>query len=75
MVKRSEFFGGDWFERERPANAFPGVAGWKLQAAFHLIGHDAVNHFGTALCVDDTLPDLEKPHRPSASPLSVIVVL
>lgn len=31
--------------------------GWKLQAAFHLIGHDAVDYFRITLCVDDEFAD------------------
>jgi hypothetical protein len=53
--------GTAWFLCERSANAFPGVEGWNLQAAFHLIGHDAVDYFRIALCVDEELADTALP--------------
>lgn len=40
---------------------FSSVAGWKLWDAFHLIGHDAVDHFGIALCVEEEFADAALP--------------
>lgn len=36
---------------------FSGVERWNLKAALHLIGHDAVDYFRIALCVDEELAD------------------